>query len=187
MQHTVIALMHDRPHALNRAISLFRRSALRIDSLAVASTEQPGLTRLTFVVQRDDVGQVVRQLERLVDVVSVRDVTHQRVVAHELCLVRVAPPGSRLGELLNSARESDARVVETGAHSMVLAIMGAPDAVSRALDRLRPFGILELTRSGRIAMTASGAPQGSAPAPRAGTPNEHYTWQADGAIDEEAA
>ena len=92
MQHPVIALVHDRPGVLNRAISLFRRRSFNIHSLAVATTEQPGLSRMTLVVQRDDVSQVVRQLERLVDVISVRDVTHQRVVAHELCLVRLTPP-----------------------------------------------------------------------------------------------
>lgn len=188
MQHTVIALMHDRPGVLNRAISLFRRRSFNIDSLSVATTEQPGLSRMTLVVQRDDVAQVVRQLERLVDVVSVRDVTHQRVVAHELCLVRLSPPGSRLGELLRIARDCDIRVLETAPQAILLAIMGTPEAMSTCLERLRPFGILELTRSGRIAMTVTGTPAvHTAPTARHPSPNAHYTWQADGAVDEEAA
>ena len=117
MQHTVIAFIHDQPHALNRAISLFRRSAYRIDSLVVTKTAQLGLTRLTLVVQRDDVAQVVRELEALVDVVSAR---------------------------------------------------------------------VEFTRGSR---TATSSPGGSTPAQANALPasNSPYTWQADGAIDEEAA
>jgi acetolactate synthase I/III small subunit len=183
MQHTVIALMHDRPHALNRAVSLFRRSALRIDSLAVASTEQPGFTRMTLVVQRDDVGQVVRQLDGLVDVVSVRDVTHQRVIAHELCLLRVSPPGSRLGDLLRVASECDARVVEAAPHGLVLAIMGAPATITQNLERFRIFGIIEFTRSSRIAMPVTGSTGISTPPHADAIPaNSPYTWQADGAV-----
>lgn len=190
MQHTVIALMHDRPGVLNRTVSLFRRRAFNIDSLSVATTEQPGLSRMTLVVQRDDVAQVVRQLERLVDVISVRDVTHLQVVSHELCLVRLNPPGSRLGELLRIARECDARVVETAPQAMLVAVMGPPDAVTSCLERLRPFGILELTRSGRIAMTVAAPNTATAPgsgAVRAAPPAGPYTWQADGAVDEDAA
>lgn len=189
MQHTIIALMHDRPHALNRAISLFRRGAFRIDSLAVASTEQPGLMRMTLVVPREDVGQVVRQLEALIDVVSVRDVTHQRVVAHELCLVRIAPPGSRLGELLRIAHDCDARVVEAASHAIVLAVMGSPTTITHVLDRFRTFGIMEFTRSSRIAMPVTGGVSSSTPphATAAIPATSPYTWQADGAVDEEAA
>lgn len=184
MQHTVIAVMHDRPHALNRAIALFRRGDLRIESLAVASTEQPGLMRMTLVVRREDVSQVIKQLEGLIDVVSARDVTHQRMVAHELCLVRVSPPGSRLGELLRIANECDARVVEAAPHALVLAIMGPPSTITQSLERLRAFGILEFTRSSRIAMSVTGS-TGTPTPPHAGASipaNSPYTWQADGAV-----
>ncbi|MBC7896122.1 MAG: acetolactate synthase small subunit [Cytophagaceae bacterium] len=184
MQHTVIALMHDRPHAHNRAISLFRRSALRIDSLAVASTEQPELVRMTLVVQHDDVGEVVRQLDGLIDVVSVRDVTHQRVIAHEVCLLRVSQPGSRLGDLLRVANECDARVVEAAPHGIVLAIMGPPATITQGLERFRSFGIIEFTRSSRIAMPVTGSTGTSTPphASAAIPASSPYTWQADGAV-----
>ena len=157
MQHTLIALLLDRPGALNRAVSLFRRRAFNIDSLSVATTETPGLSRMTVVVPREDVTQVARQLERLLDVIEVRDVTREHVVVHELCLVRLRHPGAHLGDLLRAARDGDAHVVEATADAVVVAIMGSPPAVSRCLDRLQPFGILELTRSGRIVMPASGS------------------------------
>ena len=183
MKHTLIALMHDRPGVLNRAVSLFRRRGFNIDSLTVASTELPGLSRMTVVVNRDEVVQVVRQLERLIDIISVRDVTHVRSVSHEVCLVRLVPPGERLGELLAILRAFDARVVETDPQAMLLAVMGAPDDVSQCLELLRAFGVLELTRSGRIAMTLTqnSHSDGAAPRPDAG-PQHPYTWQADGVV-----
>ena len=192
MQHTVISLMHDRPGVLNRVVSLFRRRAFNIESLSVSTTEQPGLSRMTLVVNRDEVTQVIRQLERLIDVVSVRDVTFQASVAQELCLVRLGPPGRRLGELLRAVHECDARVLEAAPQAMLLAVMGRPDAVSECLERLKAFDILELTRSGRIAMTLNGHDeQRTAEAPLLpgleGGPTLPYTWQADGAVDHVAA
>ncbi|MGQ0648747.1 MAG: acetolactate synthase small subunit [Gemmatimonadaceae bacterium] len=196
MQHTVIALLQDRPGALNRAVSLFRRRGFNIDSLAVASTELRGLSRMTIVVDQDEVRQVVRQLERLVDIISVRDVTFDRSVAQEMCLVRLGAPGTRLGELLAVAREFDARVVDAGPDAVVLAVMDTPPMVSACLDRLRPFGVAELTRSGRIAM-AVGAPAGGGSPPPGTSPRpphadesgtgRPYTWQADGVAGDEAA
>ncbi len=193
MQHTVISLMHNRPGVLNRVVSLFRRRAFNIESLSVSTTEQPGLSRMTLVVNRDEVTQVIRQLERLVDVVSVRDVTFQPAVAQELCLVRLGPPGRRLGELLRAVHECDARVLEAAPHAMLLAVMGRPDAVSECLERLKAFDILELTRSGRIAMTLNGhveeqrTPETPAHAGAENGPALPYTWQADGAVDHAAA
>jgi len=192
MQHTVISVMHNRPGVLNRVVSLFRRRAFNIESLSVSTTEQPGLSRMTLVVNRDEVTQVIRQLKRLVDVVSVHDVTFQPSVAQELCLVRVGPPGRRLGELLRAVHECDARVLEAAPHAMLLAVMGRPDAVSECLERLQAFDILELTRSGRIAMTLHGQgepPRSPAVPMDAGGDGSSlpYTWQADGAVDPAAA
>ena len=194
MQHTVIALMQDRPGVLNRAVSLFRRRGFNIDSLTVATTEIPGLSRMTVVVNRDDVEQVVRQLERLVDIVGVHDVTHDRAVAQEMCLVRLGPPGSRLGQLLSLAREVDARIVDATPSSRVLAVMDTPANVSDFLTRLAPFGIDEFTRSGRIAMCVGANARTMRPgrgashhARRPDDASSPTNWQADGFADEEAA
>lgn len=193
MHHTVIALMQDRPGALNRAVSLFRRRGFNIESLAVATTELSGLSRMTVVVNRDDVHQVVQQLQRLVDIVSVLDVTFDRAVAQEMCLVRLGPAGSRLGEILGVAREYDARVVDASPHAMVIAVMDAPSTISAFLERMQPFGIEEITRSGRIAMSMTTAAHGARTRPAAHVSRPHDTtptpfqWQADGVPDDEAA
>lgn len=191
MKHTVLALMHDRPGVLNRVVSLFRRRSFNIESLAVGNTERAGLSRMTLVVDHEDVTQVVRQLERLIDVVSVRDVTYEQAVAHELCLVRVGPPGRRIGALLRAVHDCDARVLEAHPHGMLLAVMGPPDAISRCLELLNEFDVLELTRSGRIAMTVNpeAVSQPATALNASATPTEDvpFHWQADGAVDHAAA
>ncbi|HEX4933834.1 MAG TPA: acetolactate synthase small subunit [Gemmatimonadaceae bacterium] len=191
MLHTLIAVMQDRPGVLNRAVSLFRRRGFNIESLAVASTETPGLSRMTVVVNRDDVTQVVSQLQRLVDIVSVHDVTFDRAVTQEMCLVRLGPAGHRLAEILGLAREFDARVVDASPQAMVLAIMDAPATISAFLDRVQRFGIEEITRSGRIAMSMTTAARGARPSPNANTKEfgaiHPFQAQADGFADEEAA
>jgi len=192
MLHTLIVLMHDRPGVLNRAVSLFRRRGFNIESLAVASTEHPGLSRMTVVVNRDDVTQVIQQLQRLVDIVTVQDVTYDRAVVQEMCLVRLGPSGARLAEILGVAREYDARIVDASPQAMVLAIMDAPATISAFLGQVQRFGIDQVTRSGRIAMSMTAHARPSRPAPliaRAGDPAAPgpYQWQADGMPDDEAA
>lgn len=193
MLHTLIAVMQDRPGVLNRAVSLFRRRGFNIESLAVASTETPGLSRMTVVVNRDDVTQVVAQLQRLIDIVSVQDVTFDRAVSQEMCLVRLGPAGARLAEILGLAREFDARVVDASPQAMVLAIMDAPPTISAFLDRVQRFGIEEITRSGRIAMSMTTPARAARPSPNA-TARSHefgvvapFQAQADGFADVEAA
>jgi acetolactate synthase-1/3 small subunit len=193
MRHTLIAVMHDRPGVLNRAVSLFRRRGFNIESLAVATTESPGLSRMTVVVDRDDVSQVVAQLQRLIDIVSVHDVTFDRAVTQEMCLVRLGPAGHRLAELLGLAREFDARVVDASPQAMVLAIMDAPATISAFLERVQRFGIEEITRSGRIAMSMTTPARVARPSPNGGArPHDAghppaFQAQADGFAEDEAA
>lgn len=196
MQHTLIALLQDRPGVLNRAVSLFRRRAFNIASLAVGHSEVPGVSRMTLVVDREHVEQLVQQLDRLIEVLAVHDITHERSVEQETCLVKVTAPSPSIGELVSIARESGARIVDVSAGVMILALTDTPARVAVFVERLRPFGVLELIRSGRIAMalgaTAAGV-AGSGPRPESThrttdlAPSHPHHWQADGASDNEAA
>lgn len=181
---------------LNRAVSLFRRRGFNIASLAVGHSEVPGVSRMTLVVDREHVEQVVKQLDRLIEVLAVHDITHERTVEQETCLVKVTAPSPSLAELVSIADEAGARIVDVSAAVMILVLMDAPGRVTAFVERLRPFGVLELIRSGRIAMAlgtpaAGGAGYSRRPetAHRADdpAPGHPYSWQADGASDTEAA
>jgi acetolactate synthase-1/3 small subunit len=197
VQHTLIALLQDRPGVLNRAVSLFRRRGFNIASLAVGHSEVPDVSRMTLVVDREHVEQVVKQLDRLIEVLAVHDITHERAVEQETCLVKVSAPSPSLAELVSIARESGARIVDVSAAVMILALTDTPARVAEFVERVRPFGLLELIRSGRIAM-ALGAPPPAGIAGRGRrpesahpstdlAPSQPYRWQADGASDTEAA
>lgn len=153
-QHTIIALVQDRPGVLTRVASLFRRRGFNIASLAVGASEQPGLSRLTFVVTGDQytVEQATRHLDKLVDVVRVSNISGADVVARELALIKVRATPSSRREILEMATLFRAKVVDVGARSLVLEITGEEDKINALYDLLRPFGILELMRTGRIAM-----------------------------------
>ncbi len=181
---------------LNRAVSLFRRRGFNIASLSVGHSEAPGVSRMTLVVDREHVDQVVKQLDRLIEVLAVHDVTHERTVEQETCLVKVTASGSTFADLVNTASESGARIVDVNAAVMILVLTDAPARVAAFVDRLQPFGILELNRSGRIAMalgtlaTGSERARTSASARDSNPPpvsTHHFRWQADGTTDDEAA
>ena len=147
--------------------------------------------RVLMDITREDFGP--SQLQRLVDIVSVHDVTFDRAVTQEMCLVRLGPAGHRLAEILGLAREFDARVVDASPQAMVLAIMDAPATISAFLERVQRFGIEEITRSGRIAMSMTTPARGARPSPNAqANPRDFaatdpFQAQADGFADEEAA
>lgn len=153
-KHTVVALVEDRPGVLNRVASLFRRRGFNIESLAVGPTEQDGLSRMTIVVDGATtvVEQVEKQLYKLVDVVKVADITTKGVVARELCLLKVRCLDGKRTEVIQLAHVFGARVADVGETSVVLEVVGDEDDVDTVIRAMRPFGILELARTGRVAM-----------------------------------
>ena len=157
-KHSLVALMQNRPGVLHRAVSLFRRRGYNIESLAVGQSETRGVSRMSLVVDAEDVEQVVKQLYRLVEVLKVTDVTNERVVERETALVKVCAPASARHGIVGTAAACGASILDVGASTMVLEITGAPDDVERFLAAIRPFGLQEMMRTGRIAMTR-GAPE----------------------------
>lgn len=153
MPHTLVALMQDRPGVLHRAVSLFRRRGFNIESLAVGHSETPGVSRMTLVVDADDVEQVVKQLYRLVEVLKVTDVTNQPSVERESVLVKVHAPAANRAPILAVVEAFDARTADVGTATMIIEMTGTPAKVDNFLAVLRPFGIREMMRGGTIAMT----------------------------------
>ena len=153
-QHTIIALVQDRPGVLTRVAGLFRRRGFNIASLAVGASEQKGLSRLTFVVTGDQytVEQATRHLEKLIDVVKVSNISEEDVVARELALIKVRATPSNRREILEMVNLFRAKVVDVGTLSLVVETTGEEEKIDALYDLLRPFGILELMRTGRVAM-----------------------------------
>jgi acetolactate synthase I/III small subunit len=151
VKHIIVALMQDRPGVLNRVTSLFRRRNFNIESLAVGHSETPGISRMTVVVEAD-VEQVVKQLYRLVDVLKVSDVTQDAKVEREIAFIKLNATPQRRGEIAALARVFHARVVDVSANTMVIEITASPGKVENFVSLVRPFGIKEMMRSGRIAM-----------------------------------
>jgi acetolactate synthase I/III small subunit len=152
VKHTLVALVQDHPGVLTRVVSLFRRRAFNIESLAVGHSETPGISRLTLVVDAAEVEQVIKQLYRLIEVVKVSDVTHDPAVARELALIKVYAPKSSRAEIVALTSVYGARVVDVGANTMIVEMSGTPAKVDSFVELLRPFGLREMMRTGRIAM-----------------------------------
>lgn len=154
-KHTFITYVEDKPGVLNRVVSLFRRRAYNIESLAVGRDDRPGISRITLVIQADDdaARRFVANLYKLVNVLYVEDVTDEAAVVRELALVKVkAPPASR-AEILQLAQVFRARVVDVAPAALMVEITGTQDKIDGLLEVLRPFGILEMVRTGAVAMT----------------------------------
>ena len=154
MKHTLVALMEDKPGVLNRVVSLFRRRGFNIESLAVGPTETPSISRMTIVVDCDNttVEQVSKQLYRLIEVLKVSDVTVDPHVARELVLVKVHAPSAKRGEISSLAEVFGARIVDVGHDTLMVELTSSPDKLDTFVELLRPFGIKEMVRTGRVAM-----------------------------------
>ena len=153
-QHTIVALVEDRPGVLTRVASMFRRRGYNIVSLAVGRSEQPGLSRMTFVVAGDEdtVSQVTRQLDKLIEVIRVSNISNDEIVARELALVKVSSTAETRGEIIQIVNLFRANIVDVGSRSMVIEITGEEDKINALHELLKPFGILEMLRTGRVAM-----------------------------------
>ncbi len=154
-KHTLVALVEDRPGALSRVASLFRRRGFNIESIAVGHTETPHLSRMTITVDgaTTAVEQVRKQLDKVVDVVKVVDITAENLVARDLALIKVKATPATRGEILQIVDIFRANIVDVAADSIIVEVTGDEDKVDSLFQLLRGFGIKEMARTGRLAMS----------------------------------
>lgn len=152
-QRTISALVQDRPGVLARIAGLFRRRGFNIASLAVGRSERLGLSRMTFVVEGPEevVRQVAAQLDRLIDVVEVHDITEQNIVWRELALIKVRANAGKRGEILELANIFRVNVIDIGVESLTMEISGGRQKIDSLIELLRKFGLEEVIRTGRVA------------------------------------
>jgi acetolactate synthase I/III small subunit len=153
--HTISVLVEDRPGVLARIAGLFSRRGFNIDSLAVGPTEDPGRSRMTIVVDCADnpLEQVTKQLNKLVHVLKIVELEPQRAVERELVLVKVkADPAVRY-QIVELAEMFRAKVVDVAPEALTIEATGSPAKVAAMLELLDPYGIRELVRTGRVALT----------------------------------
>ena len=154
MKHTLVALVEDKPGVLNRVASLFRRRNFNIESLTVGRTHEAGYSRMTILVDTEYTQPqlVTANLEKLINVVDVQDVTHTPTVSRDLALIKVRANSSHLAEISQLAEIFRARIVDVASDSVIIEITGDEQKISSLVDLLRPRGIMEMVRTGQVAM-----------------------------------
>jgi len=155
VKHTITALVADKPGVLNRVSSMFRRRGYNIASLAVGHSEIEDLSRMTFVVEGDEgiVEQVTKNLHKLVDVIKVFDVSDANCVSRELALIRVRANVQNRSEIMQMVDIFRAHIVDVAPESIIIEVTGDEDKVDSLQNLLRSFGVLEVMRTGTIAMS----------------------------------
>ncbi len=153
MKHTLSVLVENKPGVLARVASLFRRRGFNIDSLAVGVTERDDVSRMTIVVDGDDnvIEQVTKQLNKLIEVIKVSDVSSNSV-ERELSLIKVSTTPQTRGEIVEIANIFRARVVDVARDSLIIEITGDEDKINAFINLMRQYGIKEIVRTGKIAM-----------------------------------
>jgi len=154
-KHTLVALVEDKPGVLNRMASLFRRRGFNIESIAVGRSELPHLSRMTIVVvgTKAMLEQVRKQLDKLVDVVKVFDITGNDMIARELALIKVKADSVTRTEIIEIVDIFRANIVDVAADSVTIEVTGDENKIRSLLNLLSNFGIKEMAKTGRIAMT----------------------------------
>jgi acetolactate synthase-1/3 small subunit len=155
---TFSVLVENRPGVLTRVASLFRRRAFNIDSLTVGRTEQPDVSRMTIVVDTDGDGArlVEAHLYKLVNVLRVDDITEVPAVHRDLALIKVATTAETRAQVMQLVEVFRARVVDVNPQSLIVEITGTEDKIDGLVEVLQPYGVIEMARTGRIAMTRNG-------------------------------
>ena len=154
MKHTLVAWMRDKPGVLNRVSGMLRRRNFNIDSLQVSHSEVPGISRMTFMVDGSDrmVHQVIEQMRKVVDVTRVEDISDRPSVNRELALLRVRTTSETRSEIVQMVNIYRGEIVDVALDSMVVQIVGSEERVDALIDLLSSFGIVEMVRTGRVAL-----------------------------------
>ena len=162
MLHTFAVYVEDKPGVLNRIASLFRRRAFNIDSLTVGHTETEGVSRMTIVCDADETSarRIEANVYKLVNVLRVDDLSQLSSVDRELAMVKVSATSENRAQVMQLADVFRARVVDVSPESLIVETTGTEEKIDRLLDVLRPYGVLEMVRTGRVAMA-----RGARPAP----------------------
>jgi len=157
-EHILVALVEDKPGVLTRVASLFRRRGFNIQSLAVGHSEQPGLSRMTVVVNGDStiVEQVRKQLDKLINVIRVSDIGEGDIVARELSLMKVKATATTRSEIIQIVDIFRANIVDVASDSVTVEVTGDENKINSLSELLRSFGIKEMARTGRVALTRGG-------------------------------
>ena len=161
--------VENKPGVLTRVSSLFRRRAFNIESLTVGHTDRPGVSRMTIVVDTDEIGarRLEAHLYKLVNVLRVENITSLPSVFRDLAMIKVAATQERRPELVHLAEIFRARIVDLAPESLTIEITGGEDKIDGLLDVLRPYGVLEMARTGRLAMTRASRATGGTARPAA--------------------
>lgn len=159
---TITALVQDKPGVLNRISSMFRRRGFNIASLAVGHSEEPDLSRMTFVVEGDDqvVEQMTKHLHKLVDVIKVSDISNDNIVSRELAMIRVKANLETRSEIMQIVDIFRANIVDVAPNSIIVEVTGDEEKVDSLHELLKGFGVLELMRTGTIALDRGMRPIG---------------------------
>ncbi len=154
MRHTFVALVEDKPGVLNRVVSVFRRRQFNIESLTVSNTHQPGISRITIVVDSDktEVERIIPYMHKLINVIQVEDLTHEPCVSRDLAMIKVSAPSESRSAILQLSEVFRARVVDVANDSLIIEITGDKEKIDGLVDVLQPYGIIELVRTGVIVM-----------------------------------
>lgn len=154
MKHTISILCDNTAGVMTRISGLFSRRGFNIESLSVGTTEQPGKSRFTIVVQGDDgvLEQVRKQLQKLVHVIKVWDIKSENIIEREHALIKIAVTAEKRNEVLQILNVVDARILDSSADIWTLEVTGNTNAVDSAINLLKPYSILESIRTGRIAL-----------------------------------
>jgi acetolactate synthase I/III small subunit len=151
--HTLSVLVENKPGVLARIAALFARRGFNIDSLAVGETEDPSVSRMTIVVSVDkSLEHVTKQLHKLINVLRIAELPHDGSVERELALIKVGVEPGKRAEVLEIVEIFRAKVIDVDPDSVMIEATGSPEKVNALEELLRPFGVIELARTGRVAL-----------------------------------
>jgi acetolactate synthase-1/3 small subunit len=155
MRHTISVLVENKFGVLARVAGLFSGRGYNIDSLNVGETEDPSISRMTIVARGDDkiIEQITKQLNKLIDVIKVTDLTSEEHVERELVLIKVSAPSKVRSEIIQLADIFRSSIVDVSHESLVISATGDDDKVNALIEMLEPYGIREIARSGKVAIS----------------------------------
>lgn len=154
MKHTISVLVEDEAGVLTRIAGLFARRGFNIESLAVGSAEQLGVSRITMVVPGDEqvIEQLIKQLYKLISVLKVQDISQQPCVERELMLIKVNADAANRPEIIQITQIFRARIVDLSEEALTIEVVGDPGKIVAIIQMLNKFGIREIARTGKIAL-----------------------------------